>query len=115
MSSDKRRHAHTQARRGEGLPKMPPGAKAKAKAKAKAASSSAAPWAVRNDRGRARRAAVKKLNALAEEVGVKTVRLKTDAARVEVLVRALDVRCNVGDQPVRLRAAVEDYPVFNCA
>ena len=57
-------------------------AKAKAKATAKVAGASLAPWAARNDRGTARRAAVKAPNELAEEVGVNTVVLKAKAARV---------------------------------
>ena len=79
---------------------MPPRAKAKAKAKAMARatapSAAEAAWAAGNERGRERRAAVKALNGLAADVGVKTVRLKADAARVEAFVRTLEARCRVG-------------------
>ena len=95
---------------------MPPRAQAKAKAKAMARatapSAAEAAWAAGNERGRERRAAVKALNGLAADVGVKTVRLKADAARVEAFVRTLEARCRVGALPARLRAAVEAYLVL---
>ena len=95
-------------------------AKAKAKAKARATAAarttavgrSVAAWSAGNQRGRERRAATRAMNELAVEVGVKTVRLKASAARVEARARSLEACCRTGDLPARLRAAVEAYPVI---
>ena len=57
-------------------------------AKAKRASKPVSRWAAGcNARGKKRRNAVKLLNALADEVFLKTVPVKAPAARVEALVR----------------------------
>ena len=79
-------------------------------AKAKPASKPVSRWAAGcNARGKKRRNAVKLLNALADEVFLNTVPVKAPAARVEALVRVLDVHCQTGDLPGRLRAAVDLY------
>ena len=87
---------------------MAPKAKPAAKApKTKPAAKATAVWvAAGNKRGRQRRDAVLLLNGLAGEVGAKPVRLKAAAGVVEKLARLLDTRCQAGDLPDRLRAAV---------
>ena len=52
---------------------------------------------------------MKLLNDLAKEVSVKAVRLKATSTKVEAFVRLLDARCQTGDRPGRLRAAVALY------
>ena len=66
-------------------------------------------YATSNERGRRRREAVKLLNALAAEVGLKPLLAKAAAPDVEARVRLLDPRCQTDGRPERLRAAVEDY------
>ncbi len=65
--------------------------------------------ATSNERGRRRREAVKLLNVLAVEVGLKPLLTKAAAPDVEARVRLLDPRCQTDGRPERLRAAVEDY------
>jgi hypothetical protein len=66
-------------------------------------------WDAANARAKARREAVSSLNRLAQDVGVKSIKVKADSAAVEKHVRLLDGRCQSGDLPARLRAAVEAY------
>ena len=63
-------------------------------------------WARGNARGKARRAAVLSLNALASEVGAKPIRAKAKADAVEQLVRFLEPRCHPDELFERLRDAV---------
>ena len=66
-----------------------------------------AKWDAANARGKARREAVWPLNSLAQDVGVEGIKVKADSSAVEKQVRLLDGRCQSGDLPARLRAAVE--------
>ena len=61
-----------------------------------------------NARSLARRGAVRLLNGLAQELGLKPVPVKSRAARVEALVRLLERRCQSDGYPRRL-AAVAQY------
>ncbi len=62
-----------------------------------------------NDRNLARREAVKLLNGLALEVGLKAVKVKAAAPAVETLARLLEPRCQDDGRPERLRSAVASY------
>lgn len=62
-----------------------------------------------NERSKQRRASIGLMNDLAAEVGVNSISRKSSALGVEKLVRLLDPRCQDGDLPARLRAAVESY------
>jgi hypothetical protein len=50
-------------------------------------------WDAANARAKARREAVSSLNRLAQDVGVKSIKVKADSAAVEKHVRLLDGRC----------------------
>ena len=67
-----------------------------------------------NERSLARRAAVKLLNGLAAELGLRQVPLKSAAPRVEALVRLLEPRCQHDAYPARLAAAVGAYVGNSC-
>ncbi len=82
----------------------------KAKRRAKAPPPHPPKWvADGNARSLQRRKAVQDLNALAKEVGAKTVKAKSASVAVEALVRRLEPRCQSGDLPERLRAAATIY------
>ena len=62
-----------------------------------------------NARSQVRRSAIAALNCLADEVGARKIRTKSNAVDVEKFVRILEKKCQNGDLSVRLRSAVERY------